>query len=217
MTYHSAYAYLGFPDSLAMALTLVSLSLALTPWLAGTDYGIFKVPTLPTSVARPMKYIAPTCFAIFIAGFLKIIPVDPSPPSTSLDVNTPALKVLNAAHIQALNRNYRTRLWGGDDFSAVLHSVSELRLTVQKNYVEIKNSANTVQIDALRNVQQSLIDLETTLKELQPHIGDIAALSVPPGSELLAHAEHLRHRVNESIQTFAEKMNLSAELPPPPS
>ncbi|MCP2517388.1 hypothetical protein M5J07_20785 [Achromobacter mucicolens] len=217
MTYLSSYAYLGLPDSLAMALTLVSLSLALTPWLAGTDYGIFKVPNLPTSIARPMKYIAPTCFAIFIAGFLKIIPVDTKPHSTAVDVRTPALEILSAAHIQALNRDYRTRLWEGEDFSAVLGSISELRLTVQKKYVEIKNSANIVQIDALRNVQQSLIDLENTLRELQPHIGDIAALSVPPGSELLVRAEHLRSRVNASIQTFAEKVNLSAELPPPPT
>lgn len=215
MTYQSAYAHVGFPESLAITLTLVSLSLALVPWFAGTDFGIFKVPDLRPSITRPMKYIAPACFSLFVAGFLKIIPVNPPPPAATAYAQ--ALTILSSAHRQALNRNYRTRLWGGNDFAAVLHSVSEFRLTVQKNYVEIKNSANIVQIEALRDVQQSLIDLESTLKELQPHIGDIATLSVPPGSDLLTRAERLRNRVNESVRTFAEKMNLSAELPPPPS
>ncbi len=76
----STYALLGVPETLAIALVLVWLSLSLAPWLGGTELGPLKVPKLGDGVNRWLKIAAPLGLLVFTSGFLKTWPTAVSTP-----------------------------------------------------------------------------------------------------------------------------------------
>lgn len=68
----TSYEILGLPDALAIAITLITLSVALAPWFGGLELGPLKVPDIRGRRGRFVPIIAPFLFMAFLVGFLPV-------------------------------------------------------------------------------------------------------------------------------------------------
>jgi hypothetical protein len=68
----STYQLLGLPETLAVALALVFLAIALAPWFGGLQLGPLRVPDLSGRSGRVWRFIAPIAFVISVSGFIPI-------------------------------------------------------------------------------------------------------------------------------------------------
>jgi hypothetical protein len=59
----SAYGRLGIPSPIGETVGLLALALALSPYLAGTDFGFLKVPELAGAAKRDLKVLGPILLA----------------------------------------------------------------------------------------------------------------------------------------------------------
>jgi HEAT repeat protein len=69
----SIYKRLGIPDTLAVTLSVFCLLLLLSPYLGGTDFGIFKIPQLPQGVTGVLKWLGPVAFLLGAAFFFPLV------------------------------------------------------------------------------------------------------------------------------------------------
>lgn len=60
----SVISWLGIPQAFGSVLLSLSLILTLTPYLAGTDFGIFKVPDLNANSRKTFQWLGP----VFLLG-----------------------------------------------------------------------------------------------------------------------------------------------------
>jgi hypothetical protein len=70
----STYDLLTWPESLRTTLVLLALIITLSPYLAGADFGIFKVPTLPGALVSAARWTGPCAL---LAAFLAFLPIWP--------------------------------------------------------------------------------------------------------------------------------------------
>ncbi len=70
----STYSALGIPDSLAIVLALIGLSLALSPFIGGLDFGPLKVPTIAQAKSRLFRWVSPSVFLLLLLGFVPLWP-----------------------------------------------------------------------------------------------------------------------------------------------
>src|SRR5712692_4732543 len=70
----SIYKRLGIPDTLAVTFSLFCLLLLLSPYLGGTDFGIFKIPQLPVGITGVLKWLGPVAFLLGAALFFPLLP-----------------------------------------------------------------------------------------------------------------------------------------------
>ncbi len=88
----STYDQLGLPEPLAIAFTLASLALVLTPYLPGADFGLFRVPRLEHSVARRLKILGPVLLGLCVVGFVPMWSGDaPREPRYSIEFENVSL------------------------------------------------------------------------------------------------------------------------------
>ena len=73
----SFYHYAGIPEILSGGLVVVLFISALSPYLANTDWGMFKVPQLPGGITRVLRWIAPLLLVLAILGFVPMIRPEP--------------------------------------------------------------------------------------------------------------------------------------------
>ena len=76
----SIITWLGLPESFISILLSLGLILTLSPYLAGTDFGIFKVPDLNAQYRKFLKWLGP----VFLLGlsllFVPLLkPYNPGP------------------------------------------------------------------------------------------------------------------------------------------
>jgi hypothetical protein len=68
----SIITWLGLPEAFISILLSLGLILILSPYLAGTDFGIFKVPDLNAQSRKILKWLGP----VFLLGlFLLFVPL----------------------------------------------------------------------------------------------------------------------------------------------
>lgn len=72
----STLGVLGLPESFGTLLATFALGLALAPYLAGADFGVIKVPTVPAGLAGVLRWAGPLALIAFLALF---IPAWPEP------------------------------------------------------------------------------------------------------------------------------------------
>jgi tetratricopeptide (TPR) repeat protein len=71
----STYDLLGIPEALGITLSLFLIILALTPYLGGMDFGVFKVPQIKKRNLRiGLKIIGPILIVLSIGPFFKLWP-----------------------------------------------------------------------------------------------------------------------------------------------
>ena len=81
MEHKSTYTLLGLPDDFATVLLIVALILALSPYLSGADFGVFKVPSFSDEVRSRLRLLGPLALAGVVLLFLPVWP--PSDPAAS--------------------------------------------------------------------------------------------------------------------------------------
>jgi hypothetical protein len=80
----SIISWLGIPEAFGTVILSLALILTLAPYLAGTDFGIFKVPDLNAQYRKILKWLGP----VFLLGaFLLFVPLLETP--TSPEVLSP--------------------------------------------------------------------------------------------------------------------------------
>ena len=57
---------MGIPDEFGVIVLTFSFVLLLTPYLSGSDFGIFKIPDLTEKINKKLKYIGPIIFILTI-------------------------------------------------------------------------------------------------------------------------------------------------------
>jgi hypothetical protein len=62
----------GLPDSFGVILLVFSLILFLAPYFSGTDFGLFKIPTVNESAKKLLRIIGPVLFVSCILSFVPI-------------------------------------------------------------------------------------------------------------------------------------------------
>lgn len=67
---------LRLPEAFGVVLLTLALILTLSPYLAGADLGIFKVPELSGSLQATMRWLGPALLAAVVFLFLPIIPTN---------------------------------------------------------------------------------------------------------------------------------------------
>lgn len=68
----NSYQRLGIPDNVINTALIISVVLLLAPYVGGLDFGIFKVPSFPPEIEKPLRWIAPVIFAIFWILFIPV-------------------------------------------------------------------------------------------------------------------------------------------------
>lgn len=68
------YTLLELPPQIVATTFGVALILCLSPYFAGGDFGILKVPDFVPQIRRRLKIIGPLVLAIVLAGFIPIFP-----------------------------------------------------------------------------------------------------------------------------------------------
>jgi hypothetical protein len=63
--------FLNIPSDFGNTLLIIGLILALSPYLGGLDFGVFKIPELPPPIRKRFKILGPI---IFLAIFILYIP-----------------------------------------------------------------------------------------------------------------------------------------------
>src|SRR5712692_5480495 len=76
----SPYQLLGIPDSVAWLCVGVALIFALAPYLAGLDFGIFKIPTFDDRGKRRLKWIGPILIILSMVLFIPLESLKPPIP-----------------------------------------------------------------------------------------------------------------------------------------
>ncbi len=63
----------GLPDSFGLTILLISLILALGPWLGGADFGLFKVPAFSDNARLKLRVIGPLLLVIAVVVHLPLL------------------------------------------------------------------------------------------------------------------------------------------------
>jgi len=71
----SVYGISEIPVSVSSVFVIFSFLLTISPYLSGTDWGIFKIPTLNNKLKRIFRIIGPVLLVISIAFYLPVIPI----------------------------------------------------------------------------------------------------------------------------------------------
>jgi hypothetical protein len=128
----STYAFVGLPESIATALALICLSLALAPWLGGSEVGPLKVPKFDRRTTRWLRVAGPLGLTLFLMGFVRVWPSE-NAGSASLDFTsymngffTPgkerlkgSLFVLNELETRQLREMLANSKWDGGTWGTV--------------------------------------------------------------------------------------------------
>ncbi|HST20134.1 MAG TPA: tetratricopeptide repeat protein [Blastocatellia bacterium] len=73
---------LGLPEAFAVVLLILSLIIALAPYLPGKDFGVIKIPEFTLNTQNRLKVIGPIIFLVSLVLFLPLMTVPvPVPPS----------------------------------------------------------------------------------------------------------------------------------------
>lgn len=75
----SIISWLGIPEAFSTAVLLLALILTLAPYLAGTDFGIFKVPDLNAQYKRTFKRLGPVLLLVMLFLFVPLLEIPTSP------------------------------------------------------------------------------------------------------------------------------------------
>ena len=70
----STYQMFAWPDQIGITFFLLSLILALAPYASGSDFGIFKIPTLAERSNKILRYAGPFCLVLSLVSFLPLWP-----------------------------------------------------------------------------------------------------------------------------------------------
>ncbi len=65
----SSYEILGWPTEITAILFVLALILCLTPYLSGTDLGVFRIPNVPSRYRRFLQWIGPAVMVCVLLGF----------------------------------------------------------------------------------------------------------------------------------------------------
>jgi len=72
---------LGLPDQFGAVLLVLSLILTLSPYLAGHDFGVLKIPNFSGSTRKNLKIIGPISLLLAVSLHIKFYnPISPGPP-----------------------------------------------------------------------------------------------------------------------------------------
>ena len=69
---HSTYEQFGLPGHIGEILFLLSLALTLSPYFAGVDFGVVRVPALPGSSRNLLKLLGPFLLAVSVLFFFPL-------------------------------------------------------------------------------------------------------------------------------------------------
>src|SRR6266566_1134624 len=65
---------LGLPQDFGKVLLVLSLTLLLAPYLAGTDFGVVKIPAFSDAIQRRLKIFGPILFVLVVLIHVPIVP-----------------------------------------------------------------------------------------------------------------------------------------------
>jgi len=75
----SLYQYFGIPDALSVGFVVFCAILFMSPYAAGSDWGIFKIPQFGQRASRILKWVGPILVVIAILGFIPMISTQAPP------------------------------------------------------------------------------------------------------------------------------------------
>lgn len=134
----SVFGLLELPNDFGVVLLILTLILALVPYLSGKDFGIFKVPPFSIRARRVLLVVGPVAFASVIFLFVPLFKVDP------LAAPRKVRKVLHV--VQSFT-----------DFQADTASVEEAERILR--YARLRN----ISVSSGRAYATAQIDLEWTI------------------------------------------------------
>lgn len=68
----STLQLLGLPDSVGALFLTAAVVLLLSPYLAGSDFGVFKIPAFPQETVRILRFVGPPLFLLLFCSFLPV-------------------------------------------------------------------------------------------------------------------------------------------------
>ncbi|HAX75491.1 MAG TPA: hypothetical protein DCY88_06605 [Cyanobacteria bacterium UBA11372] len=93
----SIISWLGIPEAFGTVILSLALILTLAPYLAGTDFGIFKVPDLNAQYRKILKWLGPVSL---LGAFLLFVPLlETATPPAVLSPLTPGYDFIAKASI----------------------------------------------------------------------------------------------------------------------
>ena len=78
---------LGLPEAFAVVLLILSLILALAPYLPGKDFGIIKIPDFTPNTQNKLKLTGPIIFLVSLMLFLPLMTSRVTPPIDDVNRN----------------------------------------------------------------------------------------------------------------------------------
>lgn len=85
----SFYQWSGIPDALSVGLAALAFIVALSPYIGGTNFGLFNVPQFSERARLVLRWIGPPVLVITILGFFPLIPTES--PQLPKEIPTPAI------------------------------------------------------------------------------------------------------------------------------
>jgi hypothetical protein len=82
----SALQHIGSPPEFGVVLLLVTFALAVTPYLAGADFGAVKIPTFEKQprLKKRLRFLGPLALALVLILHAPLFPQDPPPVTASV-------------------------------------------------------------------------------------------------------------------------------------
>jgi hypothetical protein len=115
----SLFKMTTLPDAFGVVLLVFSFILLLAPYFSGTDFGLFKVPTVNDPTKKVLKIIGPVIFISIVLLFVPIVPntkevvsASPSPSPTPVSfaevTRSPATSPQASVRYDGVYRGFRT-------------------------------------------------------------------------------------------------------------
>jgi hypothetical protein len=74
LSYLTVLSYLNVPEQFGVTLLLLALVLLLSPYLAGTDFGVIKIPEFKPTAKRALRVIGPVAMLAALLLHFPLVP-----------------------------------------------------------------------------------------------------------------------------------------------
>src|SRR5215467_5546545 len=93
MEHISLFKLSGLPDPFGVVVLIFSFILLLSPYLSGSDFGVFKIPMFGDPVRKWLKIVGPAAFLVVVFCYLPVFSAGQASLTQSANTN-PELKPL---------------------------------------------------------------------------------------------------------------------------
>jgi len=182
------------PPAFGAALLIFLLVLALSPYLAGYDFGVFKVPTFGQGLQRALKIMGPILFLGCVLLFVPVFPSTssvPTPSATPTPVMSPnptplvtpqptplasptpnsidfVLKVLEN-YRRAFSMGFKTRFAETEEFPLVRASIKECYTNLHRQYLQAAAFYPNLK-DAIRSLRDHAAAMDRRLTAMERYM-----------------------------------------------